>query len=248
MVDFRVDRLTTGIKGLDKYMKGGWVKGSVNLVSGKTGTGKTAFSMSFIYSGAQEGEPGVYVTTEEGIEDVKADIGSMFGWDLSAMEKKRLVSFLSIRPTLPTKTMTTDQINQIIKIYVFNLTAKIEDAIKAARAQRVVIDSMSLIEMFIKDEYFAKVALMQLVEKLKTLNVTALLTGTVPEASEALSGRGIIEYVVDSIVKLDFIPVTEEFKRTLLIRKMRRTDHSTLVHPLDISKDGMRIIDIKDIK
>jgi len=75
--------------------------------------------------------------------------------------------------------------------------------------------------------------------------VTALLTGTVPETSEGLSGGGIIEYIVDSVIKLDFVPVAEEFKRTLTIRKMRRTDHSVLIHPFAITKDGLKIIEIK---
>ena len=98
----------------------------------------------------------------------------------------------------------------------------------------------------VKDEYLARAALMQLVGRLKETNeVTALFTGTIPEASEALSGGGIVEYIVDSVMKLDFVPVAEEFKRTLTIRKMRRTDHSTFIHPFDITKDGLKLIDLR---
>ena len=248
MADFGVERLPTGIKGLDKHMQGGWVKGSVNLVTGKTGTGKTAFCMSFLHEGALGNEHGVYVTTEERVQDVKGDIKAMFGWDLDTLEKKGLLNFLSIMPTLPTKVIGPDEVAQLVKLYIFNIFDKIEKAIMKAGAKRIVIDSVSLVEMFIKDEYFAKVALMRLVDKLKGMDITALLTTTVPEVSEALSGKGIIEYIVDGIVKLDFIPVTEEFKRTLLIRKMRRTNHSTLVHPLDITKGGMKLISVGKIK
>jgi len=83
------------------------------------------------------------------------------------------------------------------------------------------------------------------VEKLKNLNVTAILVGTIPETSEALSGGGIIEYIADSVIKLDFVPVAEEFKRTLTIRKMRRTDHSVLIHPFEITKEGLKVVEIK---
>jgi KaiC/GvpD/RAD55 family RecA-like ATPase len=71
-----------------------------------------------------------------------------------------------------------------------------------------------------------------------------LITGTIPEGSEALSLSGIIEFVVDGVIKLDFVPVAEEFKRTLTIRKMRRTDHSIYIHPFEITKEGLRIIEI----
>ena len=96
-----------------------------------------------------------------------------------------------------------------------------------------------------KDEYLARAALMQLVETFKQAGVTSVLTGTVPETSEALSGGGIVEYIVDTVIKMEFVPVAEEFKRTLTIRKMRRTDHSTLIHPIDITKQGLRVIEIK---
>jgi circadian clock protein KaiC len=79
------ERVSTGIAGLDSKMKGGFVRGSANLVAGKAGTGKTGFSASFLYKGALEGEPGVYVTTEESEADIKADIKSVFGWDLEKL-------------------------------------------------------------------------------------------------------------------------------------------------------------------
>lgn len=241
------DRVSTGIIGLDAKMKGGLVRGSANLLAGKAGTGKTIFSVSFLYQGALAGEPGVYVTTEENEADIKKDIQSMFGWDMEALEKKKLLKFLSIKPVIPMKRITEELLAQTTKIYVFDISDRIRKAVNELNAKRVAVDSVSIIEMFIKDEYLSKVALMQFVENMKTLGVTSLLTGSIPETSDALSGKGIIEYIVDSIIKLNLIPVTEEFKRTLLIRKMRRTDHSTLVHPFEITKDGIKVIEVKDI-
>jgi KaiC/GvpD/RAD55 family RecA-like ATPase len=78
------------------------------------------------------------------------------------------------------------------------------------------------------------------------LNITAVLTGSVPEGSEVLSSSGIIEFLTDSVMKLDFVPIAEEFKRTLNVRKMRRTDHSVLIHPFEITKNGVRVIEIKE--
>jgi len=241
------DRVSTGIAGLDAKMQGGLVRGSANLVAGKTGTGKTALCVSFLYKGALDGEPGVYVTTEQNEADVKRDINAMFGWDLEALEKKRLLKFISIKPVLPMKRISDDQLAQTTKIYVFDISDRIRQAVRELKAKRVVVDSVSVIEMFIKDEYISKVALMQFIENMKAIGVTSLLSGSVPETSDALSGRGIVEYIVDSIIKLNLIPVTEEFKRTLLIRKMRRTDHSTLVHPFEITKGGLKVIEVKDI-
>ncbi|MBI4175747.1 MAG: ATPase [Candidatus Aenigmarchaeota archaeon] len=244
----KIERITTGVKGLDEKMQGGFYRGSVNLITGKTGTGKTAFSSTFLFQGALKGEPGFYMSTEERVEDIRGDIAAMFGWDLSQIEKKKLLNFIYVKPTFPLKSINTEEMNKFVKLYLFDITDQVVKGIKANDAKRVVIDSVSIIEMFVKDEYLSRTVLIQLVEKLKSLGVTVLLTGTIPETSEALSGGGIIEYIVDSVIKLDFLPVAEDFKRTLTIRKMRRTDHSVHIHPFEIGKSGIEIIEIPQYK
>ncbi len=240
-----MDRISTGVDGLDEKMEGGFFTGSSNLLTGKTGTGKTIFASSFLYKGALLGEPGVYVTTEQREEDVKNDIIAMFGWDLGSLEQKRLIKFVSIKPALPTRGIAQEEMARLVKSYVFGISDSIVTAVNEVGARRVVIDSVSFIEMFVKDEYLVRAALTQMVETLKEAGVTSLLTGTLPEDSQALSGGGIIEYIVDTVIKMEFVPVAEEFKRTLTIRKMRRTNHSTLIHPIDITKDGLKVIEIR---
>jgi KaiC/GvpD/RAD55 family RecA-like ATPase len=240
-----VERVDTGVIGLNSKMGGGFVRGSVNFVTGKTGTGKTAFCASFLYAGALRGEKGIYVTTEEREEDIKNDIKAMFYWDLEEMEKKGLLKFLSIRPEIPLKVISGEDIAKVVKLYMYELISKIEEAVKDFGATLLVVDSLSLVESFIRDEYLKKVALMQFIDRLKELGVTSLLTGTIPEGQEVLSTSGIIEFLVDSVIKLDFVPVAEEFKRTLTIRKMRRTDHSIYIHPFEITKTGIRIIELE---
>lgn len=240
-----VDRVSTGVIGLDDKVQGGFVKGSVNFVTGKTGTGKTAFCGSFLYAGAAKGERGVYVTTEEREEDIKNDIKAMFSWNLDELEKNNLLKIVSIRPDLPPNIASDEVMAKVVKLYMYDLISKIEEAIENFKAERVVVDSIAIVEAFIKDEYLRKIAIMRFVDRLKEMNVTSVLTGTVPEGMEVLSSSGIVEFLTDSVMKLDFVPIAEEFKRTLTIRKMRRTDHSVLIHPFEITKDGIKIIEIK---
>ena len=86
---------------------------------------------------------------------------------------------------------------------------------------------------------------MKFIGDLKKLGVTTIVTGTVPEGTDLLSIGGIIEFFVDSVIKLEFLPIAEEFKRTLTIRKMRRTDHSIYIHPFEMTKNGLRVLEIK---
>ncbi len=240
-----VERVTTGIPTLDDKIEGGFVKGSVNLVVGKTGTGKTQFCCSFIYAGAMLGEPGVYATTEERVVDIKEDMKAMFGWDFDMLEQQGLVKFVTLKPLFPEKPIESD-IGRITKSYVLEIYQNLYNGVIEIGARRLVLDSISVLEMFIHDKYLARVAIMNLMEKLRELNVTTVMTGEIPEGSEGLSGSGIMEYLADSVIKLDFVPVSEEFKRTITVRKMRRTNHSTLIYPFEITPEGWRIINVEE--
>ena len=235
-----MNRFKTGVLGLDDKIGGGFVEGSITLVAGKSGTGKTQFSSSFVYQGAKEGQVGLYITTEEKIEDIQNDIASMFEWDFNSYVEKGLIYFMTVKPLFPDKGEIS---TTLIRSYINSLSSRIEEAIRKTKSQRVVIDSISVWEMFISNGYMARVALFALLEKLKELKVTVAITGEVPETSEGLSGSGIVEYLVDGVIKLDFVPVSEEFKRTLTIRKMRRTNHSTLIHPFEVTSKGMKLIE-----
>lgn len=238
-----MERLSTGIMGLDEKIEGGFVKGSITLVVGKTGTGKTQFCTSFIYSGAIKDESGLYITTEERIDDIKEDINSMFNWNFTELEEKGKVKFLSINAIYPEKPLG-DDINRITKSYLISIRSQIAEAIKSIHAQRIALDSISILEMFLQDKYMARVMLFGLVEYFKAMGVTVVISGEIPETSKGLTGSGIIEYLVDGVIKLDFVPVSEEFKRTMTIRKMRRTDHSTLIHPFEITPEGLKLMKI----
>ncbi len=240
----QVGRMPTGIINLDEKMQGGFVDGTMNLVTGKTGTGKTAFSASFIKEGVDQDQRGVYVTTEERKEDIQADIEAMFGWDFSEYEDEGMVRVMSIKPIFPSKEI--ENLNRLVRSYITDLLNQVKQAIDDLDADRVVIDSVSIIEMFIRDEYMARVALSKLLNSLREENVTAVLTGGIPETSEGLSGGGIIEYLVDTVILLEFVPVAEEHKRTLTIRKMRRTDHDVDIFPLEITPRGMEIRAVED--
>lgn len=237
--NYSTERVKTGIINLDNKVSGGFVKGTMNLITGKTGTGKTAFCSNFIREGAKQGEPGVYVTTEEREEDILEDINSMFGWDFDSLSEQDKVRVLSIKPVFPSQNM--DNLSRVVRSYISDLLDQVNQAIEEIDAERVVIDSVSLVQMFIQDEYMSRVALSSLMNNLREAEVTAVLVGSIPETSEGLSKEGIIEYLVDTVILLEFVPVAEDYNRTLKIRKMRRTDHDTDIFPFEVTADGLKV-------
>ena len=240
-----MDRVSTGIVGFDEKLEGGFVPGSVVLIAGKAGTCKTTVAASFIYDGVQKNEPGVYITTEEMEDGIKDDLMSVFGWDFQALEAKGTLNFMSIKPIYPDKVLGDSDLAKISKFYTYDISKKIIAAVKAVNAKRLVLDSISIFEMFIKDKYLAKISLMTLLEELRKTGVTTIITGEIPESSEGLSRNEIVEYLADGVMKLEFVPVSEDFKRTITIRKMRRTNHSSNIHPFEFNKNGLNIVEVR---
>src|SRR5687768_10830499 len=82
------DLVKTGIEGLDDILSGGLMRGSVVLVEGTAGTGKTTLGVEFVYRGASLfDEPGLIVLFEVSPEKLVRD-AAKFGWDLPALERQ----------------------------------------------------------------------------------------------------------------------------------------------------------------
>jgi circadian clock protein KaiC len=82
------DLVKTGVEGLDDILSGGLLRGSVVLVEGSAGTGKTTLGVEFIYRGAIEfDEPGLIVLFEVSPDKLVRD-AALFGWDLPELERR----------------------------------------------------------------------------------------------------------------------------------------------------------------
>jgi KaiC/GvpD/RAD55 family RecA-like ATPase len=80
-----MQRLSTGIEGLDDLLGGGLLPGTLTVVVGSTGIGKTQFGLQFARAGLeQEGLPGiVFDMTARGDSQNHAGYARrMFGWEL----------------------------------------------------------------------------------------------------------------------------------------------------------------------
>ena len=110
------------------------------------------------------------------------------------------------------------------------------------KAKRIVIDSISLLSLIINDQASMRNRLLELIRSLKKRNATLLLTSE--RIGDNLSRLGVEEFLVDGVIVLDFTPIGPQAGRSLFIRKMRRTKHSEDIHPIEIRKRGIRVLNI----
>jgi circadian clock protein KaiC len=93
-------RIGSGVEGLDEVIGGGFPKGSLILLAGEPGTGKTIFSMRFLVEGALQGEPGVYAGFAEAKDALIENLSGHLGVDLAGLEAEgrlRILDFTAMR-------------------------------------------------------------------------------------------------------------------------------------------------------
>ena len=94
----KLGKVASGIPGFDEISHGGIPRGRTTLVSGTSGSGKTAFSAQFLHEGVVDfGENGVFVTFEETPEDIIKNTNS-FGWNIGKLVKEGKWVFVDASP------------------------------------------------------------------------------------------------------------------------------------------------------
>lgn len=222
-----MERQKTGIPGLDEMLDGGIPKTHNVSVMGSFGTGKTTFGMQFLQQGLKEGEKGIFITLEEDERSILADAKS-FGWDFeSSMQEGRL----AIVKLEPTEAMTT----------ISRIRSELPDFIKSFGATRVVIDSVSLLNMLFETDHEKRTNLFNLTQMIRSTGATCIMTAEVRDDNPMASRDGLVEYTTDGVIVLQYLEPADkgEIRLTLRVIKMRRTNHSRRIKTYSISNQGI---------
>jgi len=242
-----MERVKTGIEGLDQALGGGIPKGNVVLVSGSAGTGKTLLCLSFIYYGATKfKEPGVYVSTDQTEEELRSE-ASNFGWDLKDLENKKMLKLYHV---------------DVTKEEDLNYLKKLSKMVKEIKAKRIALDSLTTLTEFlapvelkkgklfevldtispvaVSESLLIKNVVMKIIKEIKATGCTSMVTSELPEEGNWLSRDTVSEFLVDGVITL------RPFKYArsdvdLLVVKLRYGNHSKDIHKIFITEKGVEV-------
>jgi len=120
----------TGIPGLDNLIGGGFQKGSLIMLAGNPGSGKTVFATKFLSTGITDyDELGIYVSFGETKGTLVQNMTRQFGPEVGKSLKSEKLIFLEYT------VMTDIGLEAILKT--------IADEVRKTGAKRLVIDSYS---------------------------------------------------------------------------------------------------------
>jgi len=222
------EKISTGVKGLDEMLRGGFPRGHLVAVIGSFGTGKTTLATQFIVQGLTHGEKGILISLEE---DESSIIRSAleFGWDLQKYVDSKSLYIIQLSP---------EEIKDSVQKVRNDLPLKIQQF----GAARLVLDSVSLFTMLFETPAEQRGSLFQLTRSIKASGTTSIFTA---ESSPGVKGSrdGLVEYVADGVI---FLKLLEDEKNgtvqpVIQILKMRRSDHMRQMRPYTITSSGITV-------
>jgi KaiC domain protein len=227
--DSDVDRIDLGIDGLDAMIQGGVPARSLMVTIGSAGTGKTTFGLQFLTKGLEDGEKAVFIALEEGRESIIE----------SATEKGMAFDEYVERGDLAIVDIDPVQMANSLK----NIRSELPGLVQDFGASRVVLDSVSLLEMMYEDRARRRNEIYDFTRSLKESGVSTLLVSEASDDTPYASRYGIVEYLTDAVFVLQYVRPSD-FRETRLaveIQKIRDANHSRETKPYDITDEGIDV-------
>jgi len=178
-----VQRVKTGIDGLDQLIDGGFPRGRSILVAGAPGSGKTIFALQYAYRGVTEfNEPSIFVTLDEPKLHL-LETARRFNWRLEELpeNKFRLIEMIP---------------SEFMELKPMGTTAFIKDIAKEIGAKRIVVDPLTTVMMQMQNRFSARLEIMKILNDLRQTNCTSVLTsemtGTLFQPEQYLTDGAIV--------------------------------------------------------
>ena len=238
-----MERIKTGIEGLDVLIEGGLPKNSITLVSGPPGGGKSIFCFQFLYEGIKNGEKCLFLTLDKKVENILIQAREL-GFDFQSAIEKKIAKFLFLN--MNNKFVYETMTNEILsghynRIVLDSITPLSEMPIFMRDSGETDIDtSMTGAEEFPSGVNLPtrRLHLRYILTALESVESTSMVTSELPLGSSLLSRDGISEFLADAVITLSLDPTMD--RRKLSVMKMRNTKHTLKPQDIVIGSGGIK--------
>jgi len=236
--------MATGIKGFDNLIEGGLPEGSVTLVAGTPGTGKSIFCAEIAYNAAAKGKKCLYLDLEQKAEHLANQLAD-FGFNLSKTKGNlKIVAIDSSSPSIIENISNELSKAKYDVIVLDSIESIINSSAVMEKDNKMSMEQISdcVLPTVTDHKSIGRLKLRKIFANLTDTNATIFIVGEKVEGAQGLSRDTISEFLCDNIISMNYFGVGAVDFRSLQIRKMRRSEHEKGFVLFKISETGVSIV------
>ena len=239
-----MERVPSGIPGLDELTGGGFISGDVILITGSPGCGKTTFGLQYLYRGAVDyKENGVFVTLEESPARVIRNTWQ-FGWDIERLVKENRMRIIRADPIAYSRCIPDRSKNKtpphidLGSVMTETLNKQIEHHVNEIGAKRIFIDSITSLKIS-ENEFQVRSVILELIKNLENLECTTILASEITPGASTRETFNVEEYLSEVVIRMHTFRSNGNRVKAIEILKMRGTKHDEMMRPYAIIDSGL---------
>ena len=229
-----IDKLPTGVPGLDFMTGGGLPKGRATLITGKSGTCKTIMAMQIAGTLARVNGPVLVISAEEEPEDLVQSANDL-GFDFATSLTDKCLVLNSLMPTGEGPIVVAGEFDMM------GLVHMIESYVQRMGVKTVVVDSTTALLSGRTEPDRLRAHFFQLIYALRRMGMTTIVTSEAPDDYGPLTTLGVEEFVCDAVVVLRNVVDGDRRRRSIEVHKYRRSGHYKGQFPCTMTNRGLTV-------
>lgn len=225
--DITPETISSGVPEIDELLHGGIERGTVTILSGPTGVGKTTLGAQFMKEAAGRGERSVIYQLEENAKSFLNRCAAV-NIPVKEMQERGTLQFVEVEP-----------LSVSASEFAHNVRTEVEEN----GAKIVMIDGTGGYQLsLVGNKSDLVTELHSLCRYLKNMGVTAILV----EEIQSITGdfhatTNNISYIADNIVFLRYLEFQGELRKTIGVLKKRMTDFERTLRQFQITEHGIKV-------
>ncbi len=223
---------STGIRGLDDVLRGGFTPKRLYLLEGVPGSGKTTVALQFLQEGARLGEPVLYITLSETLEELRG-VAESHGWSLDGVTVRELMPNESTLEPDDQYTMFHPS-----EVELGETTKTILSDVEKLKPTRLVFDSLSELRLLAGNPLRYRRQILAMKQFFAGRNCTVLLLDDLTSASNDLQ----VQSIAHGVIKLEqLFPEYGAERRRMIVVKYRGVSFRGGYHDYTIRRGGVEV-------
>jgi circadian clock protein KaiC len=223
--EFRVELVSSGIPELDQMLGGGIERGTISILSGPSGVGKTTLGMQFMQEAASRGERAVVYAFEEQADTIHYRC-EQIGIPLSELMEAGTLSIVQVEP---------------LRFSPAEFALLVRREVEECGARIVMIDGIAGYRLTLAGDDLVT-HLHMLGRYLKNMGATVIFINE----SEGITGdfratEAGVSYLCDNLVFLRYLEMDGELRKVIGMLKKRLGDFGKSLRELEITEEGVRV-------